>query len=291
MLIQTAQLDYAQQVALDTLCAECKQRDGNVVALYPHLLRKNRSRPANVLYYENDRLVGFLAAFFFQSHACEIGLMVAPAHRRLGIASQMIHAIQPLLESENVGSLIFSIPQGLYAAELSARGFHYQGSEYSMQRNSANPAIAIGPLSSVRPAVMTDIPTLLAIDEACFPGEKIGMPTRLLNQLIDPSVCLFLIHQNGVPVGKAHLNWQDNGARLSDIGVLPHAQGQGLGGLLLAHCIDHAILEKKYELWLDVEAKNQHALGLYTRLGFEIDNAHDYWCIDEFGLTAFLRPL
>ena len=186
---------------------------------------------------------------------------------------------------------MFSVPEGLYVTALSARGFHYQSSEYSMRRNAPTKAIATGPLSSVRPAIIEDIPTLLSIDDACFPGEKIGMPARLLSQLMDPNVCLFIIHQNGVPVGKAHVNWQDKGARLSDIGILPHAQGQGLGGLLLAHCIQHALREKKYDLWLDVEAKNQHALGLYTRLGFEINNAHDYWRIDEFGLTAFLDPL
>ncbi len=291
MLIQTAQLDHAQQLELEALCAECKRGDGNVVAVYPHLLGKNRGRPANVLYYDKDQLVGFLGAFFFQTNACEIGLMVAPAYRRKGIASHLLHAIRPLLQSESVNTLRFSIPQGLYTDDLSARGFHYQGSEYQMHRDSTNPAVATGPLSIVRLATMADLPTLLAIDQACFPGEKIGMPARIITQLNDPGICLFLIHQNGVPVGKAHLNWQDKGARLSDIGILPHAQGKGIGGVLLAYCINYALLEKKYDLWLDVESKNQHALGLYTRLGFEIDNAHDYWSIYEFGLTAFLRPL
>lgn len=291
MLIQTPQLDLSQQRELDALCMECKQTDGNVVAIYPHLLKKNRGRPASVLYYDKERLIGFLGAFFFQSNACEIGLMIAPPHRRQGIASRLIQAIRPLLQSENVQNLIFSVPQGSHANTLMARGFHYQGSEYQMHRTSQEAAITTGPLLPVRQATDADLTTLAAIDQACFIGEKTGMLARILSQLNDPTVCIFLIHQNGVPVGKAHINWQTDGARVSDIGVLPYAQGQGIGGMMLTHCINHILMEKKYHICLDVESKNQHALGLYTRLGFKIDNAHDYWSIREFALTAFLHAL
>ncbi len=290
MLIQTHQLDAAQLRELDALCLECKQTDGNGVAIYSHLLGKNRGRPANVLYYQ-DRLVGFLGAFFFHANACEIGLMVAPAYRKKGIASRLMDAIRPLIQAEGVDTLIFSVPHGLYTDALTARGFVYEGSEYQMHRNTLEPAIIPDASLTLHRATHADIETLFIIDEACFPGEKIGMPARILSVLNDASVCLFLIHQNGVPVGKAHLNWQDNGVRLSDIGIMPHARKQGIGGVLLAHCINHALSQKKTDIWLDVESKNQNAHALYTRQGFEIKNAHDYWSIHEFGLTAFLPPL
>ena len=272
------------------MCAECKKVDKNGVAIYPHLLGRNRGRPANVLYYE-DRLVGFLGAFFFHANECEIGMMVAPQSRQKGIASRLLEAIRPLIQSEGVDTLVFSVPHGFYRDELTARGLVYEGSEYQMHRNTLEPSVINDPSYFVRLATLADITTLFVIDEACFPGEKIGMPARILSLLNDPSVSLFLIHQNGVPVGKAHLNWQDNGVRLSDIGVMPDAQRRGIGGVLLAHCVNHALSEKKTDIWLDVEAKNQQALGLYTRQGFTIENAHDYWSIHEFGLTAFLHPL
>lgn len=283
-LIQTPQLTDAQQSAVATLRAICKQADGNAVAIYPHMLAKNRGRPANVLCYTDHQLVGFLAAFFFHANQCEIGLMVAPSHRRQTIATQLLHTIRPLLEAEGIQTVLFSTPHQQQVTVLKQRGFCYHSSEYQMHRKPQQPVVLCNPLLPIRTATIEDLALLCIIDAACFPdGDKRGMQARLLSQLQDDSVQIVLIHQNNLPVGKAHLNWQSNGVRLSDIAVLPDAQGQGIGSALLAHCIQVVLINANHQpcdLWLDVESKNQTALGLYTRLGFTIDNAHDYWSID-----------
>ncbi len=293
MLIQTYQLDHKQLAQLDLLCADCKNNDSNVVAIYRHLLDTDRLRPANILYYEHDIdvLTGFLGAFFFSEDTCEIALMVAPGIRRQGIASQMIKAILPLIQAEGIQRLIFSSPHGLNDEWLTASGFHYQGSEFEMQRSGNKPIAIQNSATRVRVATDADIPTLCAIDAACFPTHKIDPPTRICTLLNNPTHCLFMINQNGKAVGKAHLNWQPQGARLSDIAILPDHQKHGLGTALLAHCINHALAANKPNIVLDVETNNKQALRLYTRLGFAIINAHDYWSIDELGLTGFLHHL
>lgn len=297
MLLQTPELDHQQLLALDELCTACKKTDGNLIAIYRHLLGKNRGRLSNILRYaappkssgHPQTLSGFLSVFFFYEKSCEISLMVAPKFRRQGIATRMLKAIWPLIESEGVETLVFSLPHGLNDAWLLAMGLRYQNSEFQMQLTEQHPEGSVN--ACVRVATLADISALCAIDAACFSTHGIDMPSRFHLLLNDPAHCLFIITQDNVPVGKAHLNWQTRGARLSDIAIIPDAQQRGLGSALLAHCIHHALHANKPDIFLDVEATNKQALGLYTRLGFTINNALDYWKIDKFGLTDFLHHL
>jgi ribosomal protein S18 acetylase RimI-like enzyme len=292
MLIQTHQLDKQQLIDLDELCDMCQKYDGNAVALYRHLLSQNRGRPSSILYYQDTLLVGFLGAFFFHTNACEIALMVSPKYRRQGIASRMLDVILPLIRSEGINTVIFSSPPELNDLWFWASGLQKQGREYRMQRVSQESISLVMPHQVfIRLATPADIPVLCTIGEACFPSEEDDRLTRFTSVLYDPHHTVFLITQHGMPVGKAHILWQENSARFSDIAILPTVQRQGLGGFLLSYCINHALLKGKTDLRLDVESHNQQALGLYTQLGFQINNAHDYWTIEEFGLTAFLKPL
>lgn len=291
MLIQTSELDKHQLAALDLLCVTCKKTDGNQVAIYRHLLGKNRGRPSNILFYDQQTLVGVLGAFFFYQHTCEIALLVAPEFRRQGIAARMLDAIAPLLETEGVKKLVFSSPHGLNDPWLLGAGLCYEGSEFQMQRHLSEPLPTLSSSTLIRLANLHDISDLCAIDSACFPTQNIDMPHRFHMLLNSADNCLFIIKQNLVTVGKAHLCWQATGARLSDIAILPEAQGHGLGTALLTHCINHALAVNQPDITLDVETTNKQALGLYTRLGFTVNNAHDYWTHDKIGLTAFLHHL
>lgn len=292
MIIQTHILDNQQLFAFDLLNAECKRVDGNVVASYRHLLGADRGRPSSILYYRDNQLIGFLAAFFFRDKACEIALMVAPSHRRKGVAKQMLDRILPLIRIEEVDTLVFSSPQGLNDPWLIACGLDYQSCEYQMQRNINEP-IVLEQTSEVRVATLRDIPYLCAIDEVCFPDLLIhDMPAQFNKRLNDPTQWIFVVTSNaGTPIGKAHFTSLSNSARLTDIGVLPNAQGRGFGSALLAHCVNFAYDASIPTIFLDVESANQHACNLYVRLGFSINNAHDYWRITEFGLTDFLHHL
>ena len=289
MLIQTSELDHNQLAAIDALSAECKHTDGNMIAIYRHLLVKDRGRPSNILYYHKQRLTGFLGAFFFHEKICEIAVMVAPTSRRHRVASRMLNAVLALLYAEGIERVVFSSPHGLNDHWFPALNLSFQGSEFQMQRHARDPLPIQTSSTHIRIANDDDIPALCAIDKACFSSQKTDMPARFHSLLHDPEMCLFIINQDDVTLGKAHLTWQPTGARLSDVGITPSAQGRGLGTALLTHCINHALAANKSTIVLDVEPTNTQALGLYTRLGFTMTNAHDYWNIDRLGLTAFLR--
>jgi len=279
MLTRNHQLSSKQLLELDELCAACKTHDGNNIAVYKHLLSQDRPRLCNILYYYQEQLIGFLSTFFFYEETCERAVMVRPDFRKQGIAAYMIKEILPLIHSENIKTLIFSAPHDINNETFQAKGFRYLHCEYLMQRQDTQPAMITNQQLVVRRATIADLAFLCAIDNMCFTIHQPDTPIYFQKLLYDPNYTLFVAELNGVPIGKTHLDHQPEHTRITDIAILPDYQGQGFGSAMLASCINYSLNAKQPNLNLNVETKNQQALKIYTRLGFLINNAYDFWTI------------
>lgn len=285
MLIRTHVLDEIQLNSLDKLCQACRQVDGNIVAIYRHLLTKPRPIACNILYYDNERLIGFLRTFFFQDETCEIAVMVEPDYRRQGIARQMFQAVEPYIHPDEIKTLIFSVPHNVPTDWLIAYGLEYQDSECRMQYQHPTPPLLPPLPNKIRLATTDDIPVLCEIDTACFPKPNPDLPSHFQGLISDAECDIYVIKQDGVPVGKTHLFWYTDCVRLTDIAVIPRARGRGFASALISYCIKQALAAQITNISLDVETNNKNALHLYTHLGFEILNAHDYWSITASSRT------
>jgi len=289
--MSTAQLNSQQLAHLAELSAVCKIADGNIIPFYPHMLSQTRAVPCNILFYQQQTLVGFLSAFFFYQDACEVSVMVAPAYRKQGIATQMLTEILPHLSLEQINSLIFSTTPAFSLDNnyLPSHGFLYQSSEYEMRRDSFTPVTAVNLALQIRPACLDDMPTLCALDLACFPDQAADMEWRFRTLLNDPAYGLFVASYQGRLLGKAHIQWLEDSARFADIAIIPAMQNRGFGSALLSHCVNHALSLHKSNLLLEVATNNQNALNLYTKLGFTISNVCDYWVIARKALYSLLQ--
>lgn len=288
MLICNRQITGQQLNDFDHLLEVCRQTDGGLPAFYRHILTQKRDTESNVLYYERDKLVAFLSAYFFYSNACEISLLVAPSHRRQGLSRLLLETVLPLLTAKQVDFVIFSMPSNLNSSWLTHLGFNYQQTEYHMQRNGYKPILLNQPHLTIRKAGFEDVETLCAIDDACFKDGQVSMPSRLITLLDDNDYTIFIALIDEKPVGKAHIRWQETHALFSDIAILPAYQRQGLGSELLAYCINHALTLGKDRQELDVETTNRGALDLYLRHGFNVLYEHDYWFIPVNSLRIML---
>ena len=288
-MINTNQINKQQLDELQQLSDDCKKKDGSIPNLYTHILTQHRAFPASFLYYQQNKLIGFLSAYFFYDDAVEVSLLVHPAYRQQGIAKQLLHAIIPLLQSHNYFKLIFSTPTGLNDQWLSSCGYIYLHNEYYMERSDLSPILAHNRSLSFRPAIADDIPILCSIDDLCFPKKHLDLPERFAMLLHNRDYQIIIAFYNNIPMGKAHIRWQETGASLSDIAIHPQQQGKGYGTALIAHCINHALSEGKPLLNLDVETHNQRALNLYTRLGFSVQNACDFWSINIEKLSQRIK--
>jgi len=272
------QLTQEQFTQLIELTNRCKQNDGNTVPIYSDLLLKRRNLPSNLLYYQQQQLIGFLSVFFFYDNACEVILMVDPRWRRQHIAKELISTIMPVIHSRGLSEIFFASPKGLNDAWFSQRGLFYRNTEIQMQWNTIgknNPPSS--KVSFYQPSSDEEIPILVNIDMACFNTEKTEMENRFHHLLRDDTYQLFIICYNNQPIGKAHLHQEEGQFQLSDIAILPDVQGKGFGQALVEHCIQYAKRVNALPLRLCVESTNQTALNLYQKLGFETVNTWDFW--------------
>ena len=277
MITETYQMTASQCQALEALCAECKTVDGNTLPIYKHIISQTRPVPCYLLYDSKQRLKGFLSTFFFEDNAIEITLMVAPSHRKQGFATQLLQSILPMLSRKKISTLTFSAPAGQNDTWFKAHNLQYQKCEYEMLLTTKIP-LPLNPRYSLRLANDRDIPHLCALNDACFTSKAENTTERFQHLLHDANYCLFVAYEeNGPPIGKAHMHLQKDSVRLTDIAVFPEKQRQGIGSTLLAHGINQALLIHRHSIILEVETDNKEALALYTRFGFRLQNACDYW--------------
>ncbi|MDF1827157.1 MAG: GNAT family N-acetyltransferase [Legionellaceae bacterium] len=290
MLSRTQQLDPVSLIALQALLTACRITDEHTIPVYPHLLAAHRSGPPSLLFYEDNKLVGFLAAFHFQPHTCEISLLIDPSHRRQNIAHLLWHTMLASIYTirPKIKQLIISTPHAFNASVLNQHDFYFDHSEYDMELiDIASARIPNTPLM-IYPAEHTHISSLCLIDKACFDPNR-PHPELRFQRCIDAShTHVFVAEYAGKIIGQVQLTYEETQVRLTDLAVLPAWQGRGFGQALVIHCINHAFENNQTRMTLVVAAKNQHALKLYQNLGFKIYNAVDYYKLD---LTDFKRGL
>lgn len=273
------QLNEQQLQELQQLAQHCKKQDGSIPNLYTHILTQHRAFPSNIFYYEQQQLIGFLSVYFFYDEAVEVSVLVHPSFRKQGIAKALLHEVLPLIQAQNYSAVIFSTPEQLHNQWLPNRGYTYLHSEYYMERSDRSPILRYHQNLSYRIALTDDIPALCVLDKHCFPHKHGDLVERFQHIIDNREYCLILALHNSTLIGKAHLRWQEQGASLSDIAIIPEQQGKGFGTALITYCINYALSEGKPLLNLDVEAHNQKALNLYIKLGFATQNACDFWSI------------
>lgn len=89
-----------------------------------------------------------------------------------------------------------------------------------------------------------------------------------------------IVQYESEDAGRLYLDFREDEVRIVDIALLPEYRGKGLGTKLLNSIIDDAA-EKQLSVRIHVE-KNNPALNLYLRLGFEnIDDKGVYWLMEK----------
>lgn len=274
--------------ALQKLLDECRKEDTHSIPIYPRVLKSKGQRAIGVMVWDGKQLIAFCRPYFFYEKGCEIAMMVAPSFRRQGIARHCIHTILPQLQKEGISDLIFTTANLDFKAWLPHFDLAFQQSEYEMERTKKTTEKAGAQNITYKVATHADMQALFLVDQACFPDISKVSKQRLSQILNDSQYTIIAAFIDETLIGKAHLYWERQCARLSDIAIIPKWQGKGYGRSLIAKCIHFALDQNINHLFLDVETKNQRALQLYTSLGFKTTNRIDYW---QGHLESFIREL
>lgn len=123
--------------------------------------------------------------------------------------------------------------------------------------------------AEIRPARVSDIDALVAIENTVFQSDRISR--RSFRQLLDSGTATILIFDAGIKAaGYAMVLYRKGSAvaRLYSIAVAPGRSGSGIGRKLLEAAEQAAYENDRLVLRLEVREENERALRLYEKAGY-----------------------
>ena len=267
--------------ALETI-AELERRvieaDGGRLKLEWGTLRgRSGDRVEDLLWWEGDRLLGFLGLYGFGSSP-ELAGMVSPDARGRGIGGALLDAALELCRERGDQRPLLIVPRPSAAGKRVAlrRGGVLDHSEHSLVLSGEpNRALQEQPIT-LRQATIADLRLVSRLLERGF-GE---LPHAGLAERLDsPNERTAIVELSGSAVGTLRVNWDGGDARIYGFVIDPSCQGRGLGRAALRQACDQLRAEGADRIGLEVDVENDRALTLYTSVGFTPVITEDYFAL------------
>ena len=240
------------------------------------------------LYYENEKLIGYLGLCSFSGDTVEVSGMVHPKFRRRGIFKKLYllakEEWERICEAQVLVLCDHTSLSGL--AFINSLGAEYSSSEYKMYLNKKTLHYTSRHGIELRMAAREDVGELKRQDSIYFGLELKEVDNDNAKEnieeifaLMDDSSTTYLAEIEGNIIGKIRIDTSDNEGSIYGFGVLPDFRGRGYGREILCSAID--ILKKKHldSIFLEVATENKNALGLYESCGFEQVSVMDYYIV------------
>lgn len=270
-------LTQVQLEEIKVLQEMCEKDGGFQLKLnFDMLKNRNGKSKEDFFHYEDGKLVGFLGSYGFGSKV-ELCGMVHPDYRRRGIFSQLFEMGLEEAKKQGFEIILLNAPTDSQSAKELLKNVPcaFEVAEYQMKWQKTNltddPAITVRPSSSKE-----DWEAEIQLEVFCFGfSEK---DARDYNQRIretggDQNL---IIEVEGRTAGKMRVAEENGEAWIYGFAVSPELQGKGIGRKALSSVVKMEDA-KGFSIFLEVEAKNAHALGLYESCGFRSYHSQDYY--------------
>ena len=279
MLQRATGLSSRELSAIEELERQVVEADGGRLKLeWGTLRRRSGEAVEDLLWWDGDRLLGFLGFYGFGS-SLELAGMVAPDARRRGIATALLDAAAPLYRARGMREVLLIVPRSSQAGQRLAlrHGGVFDHSEHALVLLSGAPAEGRrDPALSLRPASPRDIQVVSRLLEAGF-----GSPAddELADRLDTPHEQTLVIEVDGSPVGTLRVTRDGGDAGIYGFVVDPPLQGRGIGREALRRTCEDLLAGGARRIGLEVAVENDRALGLYTSIGFTPVATEDYYAL------------
>jgi ribosomal protein S18 acetylase RimI-like enzyme len=259
---------------IERLQKKCETHDHLQLKLNWEMLRKRESDQLDFFHYENDELVAFLGLYAFGS-TVEVCGMVKPSERRNGHFHRLFQQGMEKVKQNGYKKILLNAPAGSDAAKafLSKQGAEYAFSEHQMEWQEK----ALEEMDGIilRQATLEDYEMRVRLSVTAF-GVDEEDARAMESEVFADNTDMFMIDVNEGTVGKIRVSREEGQAWIYGFSILPEHQGKGIGGKVLRRVIKEQT-SAGYSVHLEVETKNNHALGLYESVGFKVVHAQDYY--------------
>lgn len=254
------------------------EADGGRLKLeWGSLRRRSGERVDDMLWWDGERLLGFLGIYGFASSP-ELAGMVAPDARRRGIGTALVDAAVSLCRQRSDRPPLLIVPRPSAAGKRLAlrRGGVLDHSEHALVLSGDPTGPAPDPAVALRRATVADLPLVTRLLEYGFGG---AAPDGLAERLETPRERTEIIEQSGAAVGTLHLTRSGDVGGIYGFAVDPSRQGRGIGRAALRLACEELRAEGAERIGLEVDVENDRALTLYTSVGFKPVITEDYYAL------------
>jgi ribosomal protein S18 acetylase RimI-like enzyme len=262
--------------------------DGGRLKLEWDTLRSRAGdRVEDLLWWDGERLLGFLALYSFAPPTVEIAGMVDPSARGRGIGTSLLDAGRELCAQRSSQRVLLVVPRPSEAGRRLAvqAGGRLDHSEHALLLTGPLHGPPPDPAVRLRPATVDDVPRLAAIlNEAFGRGPSDLGVERVMADLGKRTV----VEVDATVVGTLRASLDGDLGTIHGFAIESERRGRGIGRAALGHACGMLRADGARRISLEVEVDNQHALGLYTSLGFAPTVTEDYWAL-PVGKTAAAR--
>jgi ribosomal protein S18 acetylase RimI-like enzyme len=261
------------------------EADGGRLKLEWGTLRsRSGDRVEDLLWWEGDRLLGFLGRYGFGSEP-ELAGMVSPDARHRGIGGALLDDAVQLCRERGDRRALLIVPRPSVAGKRLAvsRGGVLDHSEHSLVLTGAPTTGSQEQPVTLRQATMDDLSLVSRLLERGF-----GEPPHagLAERLDSPHERTAIVELKGAAVGTLRINWDGSEARIYGFVIDPSCQGRGLGRAALRQACDQLRAEGADRVGLEVDVENDRALTLYTSVGFTPIITEDYYALSTATVSA-----
>jgi len=235
------------------------------------------------MYYDEDRLVGYIGIGRFGGAAMEVNGMVHPGYRRRGIFKKLFSLVKDEWHRGELPEMLLLCDAGAVAGHgfIKAAGAEYHHSEYEMYlRGSGIGNNAPGRLV-LRKATNADAGEISRQNAIYFDSEIGEVAVILPEEEAKCGMHIYMAELEGRIIGKVHLETGGVVYGIYGLGVMPEYRGKGYGREILLGAINKLKGMGDKEIMLQVVATNKNALGLYRSCGFEETSTMEYYCMNK----------
>lgn len=254
---------------------ECETHDNIQLKLNWNMLENCQTHQLDFLHYEKDELVAFLGMYPFGS-TVEVCGMVKPSERRKGHFQRLLQEGMEEAKQSQYKKILLNTPAGSNAAKafLDKIGANYTFSEHQMvwQESYLEPVEGL----TLRQAKEDDLDMRIRLSVEAFgmTNEDAQSMERSFNK--ERNTDMLMIDVDERTVGKIRVSRKHGETWIYGFSILPEHQGKGIGRKVLRQVIKDQS-SAGYSVHLEVETKNDHALGLYKAVGFKVVHSQDYY--------------
>jgi ribosomal protein S18 acetylase RimI-like enzyme len=250
--------------------------DGGRLKLEWNALRRRSGQDVeDILWWDGERLLGFLGIYTHSAPTIELAGMVDPNARRRGIGTALLDAGLGVCQQREHSSVLLVVPRTSVAGRALAqrRDGTLDHSEHALQLLGEPAEVRADPRVTIRAASPADQPAIRELVRLGFGWEPPEAAGR------DPDT--LVVERDGQPVGTVRLIPEGDRAGVYGFVIHPDHRGHGIGRDVLHRLCRTARAGGATAVHLEVATDNDRALNLYTSLGFRPVITEDYYTLPD----------